>query len=114
MQQQRPITKEQAREEYRVIGEVAEKTVKKGAKLTFRVGLSIETNGKNVSKKAVVSALKAMDALLANAPKDWLYTPQIQVQSADQAGSDMQAELAARQKAKEAIIKPSEIGKKVG
>ncbi len=112
------ITKDQAREEFRAIGEVAEKTIKKNARLTFHVGISIVTNGKNVNKKAVVVALKAMDGVLVNAPKDWLYKPQIQVQTADQAGSDMQDELTARQQAKAALIKPSGIlspkGQKVG
>ena len=115
---QRPITKEQAREEFKVIGEVAEKTLKKNARLTFQIGITIATNGKNVTKKAVVAAFKAMEPVLVNMPKDWLFTPQIMVQTADEAGSDMQAELSARQEAKAALIKPSGIldskGKKVG
>ena len=115
---QGPITKEQAREEFKVIGEVADKTIKKGARLTFQLGITVVTNGKNVSKKVVVGALNAMSEFLANAPKDWLFTPQIQVQTADVAGSDMQEELSARQQAKASIIKPTGLpklkGKKVG
>jgi hypothetical protein len=117
-QQQQYQNKTQAREEFKVIGDVAEDVIKKGAKLTFQVGVTVITNGRYVTKKAVMKAFASLDGIMANMPEDWLFQPQIMVQSADVAGSDMQDALMARQKAKAALVKPSGLldakGKKVG
>ena len=112
--QQKPITRDAAREEFKIIGEVAEQTIKKGARLTFQLGVTVVTNGRNVTKKVVMKSFDAIDGVMANMPKDWLCTPQIMLKTADQAGSDMQAELAARQEAKASIIKPGVNAKVAG
>ena len=101
------LSKKQIQEEFKVIGEVAEESLKKKGPLTFQLGITAITNGKAVTRKQVMAAFKSMNAYLTNAPEDWLFQPQIMVQSSDVAGSDMQAALTKRQAAKAALVKPS-------
>lgn len=118
MEKRTYLNKDQIQEEFKVIGAVAEDVLKKKGPYTFQLGFTVITNGKAVSKSKISDAFKAIEQLVSNGPKDWLYQPQIMVQSSDVAGSDMQEALTARQQAKAAIIKPPGLvkptGKKVG